>query len=123
VIKVWESGQPTTEVFRITQLGMGGTPDYPVLSWAWRNIRKDCQSGEKPMIIMCSDGQGYGNLGVAVAEARKHGVEVRSVAFGWGVNEASQETTYGRGNYIPWEGSILATARPLATMIGKLVTT
>ena len=123
VAKVWESGQPTSEVFKITRLSMGGTPDVMVLSWAWRAILKECRSDEKPMIVMCSDGQGYRGMDGVVADARKHGVEVRSVSFGWGVNEDYQEKIYGRGKFIPWEGSILATARPLATMIGKLVTT
>lgn len=120
VIKVWETGQDTASVDDLTRLPMGGTPDSPVLSWAWRSILKQLNPGERAVIIMASDGQGYGNLGKVVADATKHGVIVRSVALGAYVNAAHQEKTYGPRGYVPWAGSIVETARPLGALMGRI---
>lgn len=119
VVRVWETGMPTSEVFKLTRLPMGGTPDAPVLEWAWRAIRRETHGEERPVIIMCSDGFGYGGLDKIVVEAAAHGVETRSVAIG-NISERTQLAVYGRGKYIPWQGSIVATARPLATMLTAL---
>jgi hypothetical protein len=118
--KVWESGQPTDQVYDMMKLRMGGTPDSSVMSWAWRSILKELQTDETPVILMCSDGQGYGNLTEKIDAARRHGVIVKSVAIGYEMRIETQVATYGTNNYIEWQGSLLATARPLATMLGKI---
>jgi hypothetical protein len=122
VARVWQSGMPPADVFRITTLPMGVTPDRAVMGWSWRAIRRECRTDERPIIVMCSDGWGDRDLPVEIEAARKHGVDVRSVAFG-NLDEGRQLQRYGKGNYVPWAGSILATSRPLAQMIGKLVST
>ena len=121
VVRVWTRHLPTTEVFKLAQLPMGGTPDAPVLDWAWRNILKETHQGETPVIIMCSDGWGDSQLPRVIDNARKHGVVVKSVALGF-LDAGMQERRFGRGNYVPWQGSITATARPLADMILDITT-
>jgi len=121
VVRVWNRHLPTTEVFKLAQLPMGGTPDAPVLDWAWRAILKETHQGETPAIIMCSDGWGDYQMPQVIDKARKHGVMVKSVALGY-LNERQQEQRFGRGNYVPWQGSISATARPLANMILDIAT-
>ncbi len=116
---------PTSEVDKLTQLSMGGTPDRAVLSWAWTEIKRQAHGDEKPVIVMASDGWGYGgwdsngSLASVVVTANKHGVEVRSVAIG-NIDTDMQLETYGRGNFIPWQGSIIETARPLGMMLTSL---
>jgi len=121
VCKVWESGQPTSQIDAITELPMGGTPDAAVLDWAWRGIKREARGDEQPVIIMASDGQGDYRLHEVVELARRHKVGVRSVAIGRGMREPQQLQAYGRDKYIPWLGSIVNTARPLATMLTGLV--
>jgi len=121
VVRVWNRHLPTTEVFKLAQLPMGGTPDAPVLDWAWRAILKETHQGEIPAIIMCSDGWGDYQMPQVIDKARKHGVMVKSVALG-SLSERMQEQRFGRGNYVPWQGSIAATARPLANMILDIAT-
>jgi Mg-chelatase subunit ChlD len=120
VAKVWETSKPTTDVFNLVDLPMGGTPDSIVLNWAWRAISRECRTDEQPVIILCSDGWGYGPLDKIVEAASKHGVEVKSVSMGQAVKPEVQEHNFGRGNFVEWGGSVLATARPLATMIGRM---
>jgi hypothetical protein len=57
----------------------------------------------------------------AVEKARRAGVIVRGVSFGDGMSAEALLARYGRGNFIPWAGSIMATARPLAAMVARLV--
>lgn len=121
VVRVWNRHLPTTEVFKLAQLPMGGTPDAPVLDWAWRAILKETRQGEQPVIIMCSDGWGDYTMPQVIDKARKHGVFVKSVALG-NLSEKMQEQRFGRGNYVPWQGSIAATARPLANLILDIAT-
>lgn len=120
VAKIWETGAPTSTIFQLTKLKMGGTPDAAVLDWAWKQILKEVRPGETPVVIMASDGWGDGRLPQAIAAAAKHGVLVKNVALGNYVHEADQLARFGRGNYVPWMGSIERTARPLATMIAKM---
>lgn len=129
---------------------MGGTPDMSVLSWAAREIRKQCRPDETPVILMASDGQGglaseammrdpeihetWRASGVSeeqireyasqsgkdrVAEARKSGVKVLSVAIG-SLDPASQDRIYGKGNHLIWKGSIKAMAKPLGDLLAKV---
>lgn len=122
VVKVWEKGRSssTEDIYDLTRLRMGSTPDAPVLAWAWREILKQLQPGERPAIIMCSDGWGDSRLPLVIEQATKHGVAVKSVALGSYVAESDQLFRFGRGNYVPWRGSINETARPLATMVAKM---
>lgn len=122
VVKVWGRGMPTSEVFRLAELPMGGTPDAPVLDWMWRDMAKEARSDETPVVIMCSDGWGDSSLPKVIEQAVKHGVRVKNVALGNYVHEDDQLARFGRGNYVPWGGSMEATARPLADMILRMVT-
>ncbi len=70
---------------------------------------------------MISDGEGYGDMNAEVTAARAAGIIVRSVSFGDGMSPEAQTDRFGRGNFIPWAGSIMATARPLAAMVAKIV--
>jgi hypothetical protein len=117
--RVWETGMQVAEVGRLRDLDMGMTPDAIVIGWAWRAILKDARPGERPVIIVGSDGFGQNNMSDIVGQARRHGVDVRSVALGH-LSESAQEARFGRGNYITWQGSMDATARPLGTLVADL---
>lgn len=121
VCRVWQTGQPTSDIAYVADLKQGGTPDDEVMNWAYKAILKEVRNGERPVIIFASDGQGYGALAQKVAEARMKGVEVYSVAIGQGVRPEQQLTTYGENNYVEWQGSIIKTARPLAKLVARMV--
>lgn len=121
VCRVWQTGQPTTDIAKIADLPQKGTPDSAVLNWAWQAILREAHNGERPVILFASDGGGYGDLQMKVAEARDHGVDVYSVAIGEDVNREYQQQVYGEGNFVEWKGSILATARPLAGLVARMV--
>jgi len=55
-----------------------------------------------------------------VKRASDLGVIVRSVALGY-IYSDDQERIYGRNNYIPWAGTMLRTARPLARLVARIV--
>jgi hypothetical protein len=116
VAKVWETGQPTDEVFRLVDLPMGGTPDAACVNWAAKAIRAEARNDEKPLLIVGSDGCGDYRLADVVRAARKSGVDVRSVALGSG-DDDYLASVYGRDGVIKWAGSIIETARPLARLI------
>lgn len=120
VALAWQSGQPTTEIARTMDLQSGGTPDGQILSWAWRAIKRDARPNETPVILMCSDGWGASNLGQIIEDGRAHGVLIYSVAFGQ-LDHASQSARYGRDGFVPWQGNIIATSRPLAKLIARIV--
>lgn len=120
VAKIWETGQDANQVFRMAGLKTGGTPDGTVMGWASRAIRKAARQDETPVIIFVSDGTGDSNMDERVAEARRMGVKVFSVSFGSGMRAKDQEVRFGRGNFVPWAGSIIATAKPLAELFARI---
>lgn len=120
VAKVWETGQPVDRVFKMSGLHKGGTPDSVVLSWAARKITKAVSHDETPVIIFISDGDGNNDMDERVVEARKLGAVVKSVSFGHGFSAGDQEARFGRGNFIPYEGSIVETARPLGELFARI---
>ena len=122
VAKAWETGWPLNEVFKLSSVHTGGTPDAIIMSWAGRAIKKEMRADETPLIIFISDGEGMGEMNERVQEVRDMGVQVISVSFGNELSAAAQEKRFGRGNFIPWAGSIEKTARPLARLLIKIVT-
>jgi hypothetical protein len=120
VVLAWRTGQPTDDIARTIDLPSGGTPDAAVLGWATDAILREARLGEQPVILLCSDGWGDSGLGQRVEEARKKGILVASVAFG-NLDAASQEERFGRDGFVPWAGSIVQTARPLAKLVARIV--
>lgn len=118
VTRVWKSGAPVANVGYLESISMGGTPDKPVLAWAGKAIQAACRPDERPLVIMASDGEG-GLDTETVDSIRAAGVDVISVALGR-LYEPAQERIYGRGRYIPWAGSVAATARPLGDLLARL---
>lgn len=143
VQRVWSDGDPIANIGILgAGFKMNGTPDAEVLQWAAHEMPKHLRPGERPLIIMASDGKGTLNrlintgqvktgkeLGDAwksidanpVADARKAGIGVVSVAFDAGMLEM-QEKVYGQGNFIPYAGSVAASAGPLGKMLARLAT-
>lgn len=121
VCRVWQTGQPTSDIAKIADLRQGGTPDVQIMNWAYRAILREARSGERPVILFASDGGGMYGLQQKVAEAREHGVDVYSVALGDGVDVEYQQEVYGEGNFVEWQGSIIRTARPLAKLVARMV--
>lgn len=119
--RVWQTGQPVNEVFGLTRLAMGGTPDGTILNWAQRAIRREVKNGERPVIIFCSDGGGEYRMRQSVEEARAAGVIVKGVSIGRGMSDEMLEDRYGRDGYVGWAGSIDETARPLAKLLARMV--
>lgn len=160
--EAWRSGQPVERIGDLQRISMHGTPDAFILRHVITTIAAECRdTGETPVIVMLSDGNGYLRMltpeaQTAVAmrpgepwgtwtarrdavqanpasyytpeavtammdEARRAGVRVISVAIGEDVNEDAQRDVYGHGNYITWQGSMTATAIPLARMLGRMV--
>lgn len=120
VAKVWTSGQDVNEVFRLGGLRTGGTPDASVISWAARAIKRETPANVQPVIIFVSDGAGDPEMNERVAEAVKMGVKVASVSFGAYFTEAEQVARFGKGNVVPFAGSITATAKGLADLFAKI---
>ena len=117
--RMWSTGERPEKVFRLVDLRLGGTPDASILSWAWRAILRDTRQGERPIIILASDGFGSGRLPDIVPAGRRHGVDIRGVAIGASVDEDGQRERFGEGGYIRWGGHIGAAARPLADLITR----
>lgn len=120
VAKVWETGQPTDQIFRMAGLRTGGTPDGKVLSWATKALKRDVRGDETPVILFISDGSGDSDMNRRVTEARDKGIIVKSISFGGYLSPQSQEERFGRGNFVPWMGSIIKTAKPLADLFAKI---
>lgn len=118
VVKVWEQGRNADDIFRMAGLDLGWTPDASVLSWAARAIKREARRDETPVIIFISDGAGDRDMNERVAEARAMGVDVYSVSFG--MSEADQLARFGKGNYVPFAGSIIKTAKPLADLFARI---
>lgn len=121
VVKAWETGEDPSQILTLPGVPLGNTPDATSLDWARRAILKEARGDEQPVIIMVSDGEGEARMEESVERARRAGVIVRGVSFGGGMSAEALQSRYGRGNYVAWAGSIVATARPLAAMIAKLV--
>lgn len=121
VERVYGPGADVAGIAALPRMVGGGTPDSASLSWAVGAIRRASQRDETPIVLMASDGCGAAaaTMRGIVDDARRHGVEVVSVALG-AIGEKYQQEVYG-DRYIPWAGSIAATARPLARLIGRLI--
>jgi hypothetical protein len=118
IAPVWRTGQDPTRVKRLVDLRMGSTPDADALSWAVRQVLVERREGERPIVLMCSDGQGQSAITDTVADGRRRGVDVRSVAIGAGMPEAMQRDRYGRNGYVAWPGSVTDLAGPLGRLVG-----
>jgi Mg-chelatase subunit ChlD len=149
-VRVYADGDPVSKIGDVGVLPQGGTPDGAVLSWAAREIRKQCRPDETPVILMASDGTGtlaaeswyhgtdwetnYRNSGVPesqIAEIKKDRQKNRvSEARKTGIkvlsvaignlDQASQDRTYGKGNHLLWNGSIKTMAKPLGDLLAKI---
>lgn len=120
VARVWRTGDDTDQIFRMSGLHKGGTPDAPCLSWAARSAKRNARQDEQPVVIMISDGQGDSHMAEWVAEARDAGVIVAGVSFGRSLDAKALEARYGRHGFVEYAGSIIATARPLAELFGRI---
>jgi hypothetical protein len=148
-VRVYTEGQAIDKIGETMMLPSGGTPDNAVLSWAAREIKRQCRPDETPVLIMASDGSGglwseaYNkqphildqvrkNMSPEdfaawsskfgedrVAAARKSGVKVLSVAIGQ-LDPGSQDAIYGKGNHLLWRGSIKNMAKPLGDLIARV---
>jgi hypothetical protein len=121
VVRAWKTGQSVSDIAKIVDLPHGGTPDSQVLAWAYRSILKSTRTGETPVILFASDGQGHvRGMKENVEKAKQLGVMVRSVAIGF-IDEEDQAEIYGRRGYVPWAGTMTKTARSLANMVARIV--
>lgn len=120
VAKVWTTGQPTDQIFKMAGLRTGGTPDGTILKWAAKAIKREIRGEETPVIIFISDGSGDAHMNERVVEARAKGIVVKSVSFGSWMSSKHQEERFGRGNFVPWMGSIIKTAKPLADLFARI---
>ncbi len=119
VALAWKTGMSADQALRLSTVKTGSTPDSVVMGWAGRAILRDTASDETPVVIFISDGAGYGEMNRRVAEARKAGVEVYGVSFASGMT-AVDTARFGRGHFVPWQGSIEETARPLARLFARI---
>ena len=83
-----------------------------------RSPARASEDDQQPVLIIASDGAGSLRPAV-VDEARRSGVRVVSVAIG-NISPTIQERNYGPKGYIPWAGSIGATAKPLGELIARI---
>lgn len=122
VLRAWGTGEPVDRIDALDRMEFGATPDAPALRYAVRAIQRAAKPGEQPIVVMMSDGEGYGEnyIKPIVDEGRKAGVRVVSVAIGSDLDEDYQQACYGK-DYISWQGSIEQTSIPLARMLGRLV--
>ena len=120
VARVWRTGQDASEILRMAGLELGGTPDTTSMRWATKSIRREARTAETPVIIFVSDGAGQDGMSEAIADARRLGVKVLGVSFSGSNN---QEARYGRGNWVPFAGSIIRTAKPLADLFTRMTGT
>lgn len=119
--KAWETGEPLDQIERLGSMHHGGTPDAAVLRWAVKDIVKVAHRDEQPIVIMMSDGFGYGDvlLRESVEIGRKAGVKTLGVAIGAAIKPGKLAPIYGEKNVIDWQGDIVSTARPLAKWLMK----
>lgn len=120
VANVWESGQDPDQIWRMKGLNKGGTPDSAVMRWATKAIKRVARSDETPVILFVSDGAGDSDMNTAVEAARLAGVQTYSISFGRGFTGREQEARFGKGNYVPFQGTITETARPMAELFARI---
>jgi hypothetical protein len=113
---VWSAGMDPDEVERLN--AGGGTDDASALLFAVERMQQELRQDEHGLILMMSDGQGQGNqaLKVHVDKARTLGMSV----FGITMAEDNDQTgAYGENGWVKWQGSVAATAQPLAEIISQ----
>lgn len=123
VVRVWRSGQDPKDILKMKGLKTGWTPDANCLGWATEDILKGLGPDETPVIIFISDGCGQDTMTDRVNDARARGITVVGVSFGSLFNAKQLTERYGRDNFIEFEGSIEATAKPLADLFVKITQT
>jgi len=118
VTDLWETGDSLDRLNDAARVNMGATPDATVMGWARKAILREARGSERTMIVFLSDGEGQHSLGDEVAEARKAGTEVISMAL----DRLSRQTEiYGEDRAIPYTGSITKAAGPLARMLTRVM--
>ena len=103
------------EVLRLKS--RGGTSDASALLFAIEKMREDLRQDEHGLILMMSDGQGQGSdiLHHHVEKARSLGMSVYGIAMA----NFKQTDVYGERGWVKWQGSVAATAQPLAEIIAQ----
>lgn len=124
VYKAWETGMPIDKIDDLGRVPTAGTPDLFTLAWAVSAIKDDCGRDEQPIVVMLSDGGGYGHEAMkpVVDAARRDGVEVIGVEIGREYGHPTVKT-YGESRAIEWKGSIAESARPLGELIARITGT
>ncbi len=149
-IRIYADGEPIDKIADVSILPQGGTPDNLVLSWAAREIRKQCRPDETPVLLMASDGSGglateafYRDpnqrknwertmtpeeidkfIGDKVGKDRVAAARksgVKVLSVAIGdLDIENQDRIYGEGNHLPWRGSIKKMAKPLGDLLAKV---
>lgn len=114
VAHVWQRGEDPDEVRRLR--ARGGTNDVAALKFAVERMEKNLRFGEHGLIIMMSDGEGQGSvlLHTVTEQARSKGMSVFGITMGYGLDQTG---AYGKDGFVKWQGSVAATALPLAKII------
>lgn len=124
VVKAWETGEDPGNVLNLWGAPRHSTPDNQTMRWATKAIKAATRGSEKPVIVFLSDGegdQGPQAMDIAVAEARREGIEVIGVGYSTAVTEDTLVRRFGKGRYVPFRGSVEATSKPLADIIANVV--
>lgn len=120
--RFWSDGEPLVRLKDLADVNQGGTPDGPTMRWARKQILKELRAGEKGIILMLSDGAGYVSTMInEVTEARSNGLDVKGIAIGSSMRERDLKQIYGPLGYVTWQGSIEATAKPMAKLITRSI--
>lgn len=121
-ISIWRTGEPVDKLARFGDMAQGGTPDGLVLKWATDRITDQARRGERPVIIMLSDGEGYGPeyLARIIEPARRKGIRVVGVGIGEVMSDTVMKAAYGE-DYIGWKGDVTSTMQSLARLLGRIV--
>lgn len=119
-VRFWSDGEPISKIKELADVSQQGTPDAPVMGWARKAILRELRVGEKGMILMCSDGAGYGGVMTnEIDEGRSAGLDIKGIALGSGMREHQLAKLYGPAGYVAWQGTIEATAKPLAKLLAR----
>ena len=110
----WTRGNDPNDVMLL--VSQGGTDDVGALKWAQDKMDHEKRTEEHGLIIMMSDGAGAGakQLKVQVENTRKSGHSVYAISMD---ERLDQTESYGEGQFVKWQGSVAATAAPLAEII------